>query len=66
MKEGLEANRKICQKQQKELRQKLLSAGEYQEAFQLFFRQHAMLHSESMSRKGLFSLEDELFEDLSD
>lgn len=66
MKEGLEANRKICQKQQKELRQKLLSAGEYQEACQLFFRQHAMLHSESMSRKGLFSLEDELFEDLSD
>jgi len=66
VKEGLEANRKICQKQQKELRQKLLSAGEYQEAIQLFFRQHAMLHSESMSRKGLFSLEDELFEDLSD
>lgn len=66
MKEGLEANRKICQKQQKELRQKLLSAGEYQEACQLFFRQHAMLHSERMSRKGLFSLEDELFEDLSD
>jgi hypothetical protein len=65
VKEGLEANRKICQKQQKELRQKLLSADEYQEACQLFFRQHAMLHSENMSRKGLFSLEDELFEDLS-
>lgn len=66
MKEGLEANRKICQKQQKELRHKLLSANEYQEACKLFFRQHAMLHSEKMSSTGLFSLEDEVFEDLSD
>jgi hypothetical protein len=66
LKEGLEANRKICQKQQRELRHKLLSADEYQEACQLFFRQHAMLHSEKMSGAGLFSLEDEVFEDLSD
>ena len=66
LKEGLEANRKICQKQQTELRHKLLSAGEYQKACQLFFRQHAMLHSEKMSGAGLFSLEDEVFEDLSD
>jgi hypothetical protein len=66
LKEGLEANRKMCQKQQSELRRKLLSADEYQKACELFFRQHAMLHSEKMSRKGLFSLEDELFEDLSE
>ncbi len=66
MKEGLEANRKICQKQQTELRHKLLSADEYQKACRLFFRQHAMLHSEKMSGAGLFSLEDEVFEDLSD
>jgi hypothetical protein len=66
LKDGLEANRKVCQKQQTELRHKLLSAEEYQEACQLIFRQHAMLHSERMSGAGLFSLEDEVFEDLSD
>ncbi len=65
MKEGLEANRKICQKQQTELRHKLLSANDYQEACQLFFKHHAMLHLEKMSGAGLFSLEDEVFEDLS-
>ncbi len=66
MKEGLEANRKICQKQQTELRHKLLSAEHYQEACQLFFRQHAMLHSDNMANAGLFSLEDEVFDDLSE
>lgn len=66
MKDGLEANRKVCQKQQRELRHKLLSADEYQEACQLFFKQHAMLHSEKMSGVGHFSLEDEVFENLSD
>ena len=66
MKEGLEANRKICQIQQTELRHKLLSAEQYQEACQLFFRQHAMLHSGKMANAGLFSLEDEVFDDLSE
>ena len=65
MKEGLEANRKICQKQQTELRHMLLSDDQYQDAFQLFFKQHAMLHSASMAQTELFSLEDEVFEDLS-
>jgi hypothetical protein len=66
LKDGLETNRKICQKQQRELRHKLLSAGEYQQACQLFFKQHAMLHSEIISGAGHFSLEDEVFEDLDD
>ena len=65
MKEGLEANRKICQKQQTELRHMLLSDDQYQDAFQLFFKQHAMLHSASMAQTEPFSLEDEVFEDLS-
>jgi hypothetical protein len=65
LKEGLEANRKICQKQQTELRHMLLSDDQYQDAFQLFFKQHAMLHSASMAQTELFSLEDEVFEDLS-
>jgi len=66
LKDGLEANRKVCQKQQRELRHKLLSDDEYQEACQLFFKQHAMLHSDKMSGAGHFSLEDEVFEDLDD
>ncbi len=66
MKEGLEANRKICQKQQTELRHMLLSDNQCQYAFQLFFKQHAMLHSASMAQTEPFSLEDEVFEDLSD
>ncbi len=66
MKEGLEANRKICQKQQSELRHMLLSDDQYQDVFQLFFKQHAMLHSASMAQSETFSLEDEVFEDLSE
>ncbi|MGW8226590.1 MAG: DinB family protein, partial [Anaerolineales bacterium] len=66
MKEGLEANRKICQKQQTELRHKLLSKDQQQDAFRLFFKQHAMLHSASMAQAELFSLEDEVFENLSE
>ena len=66
MKEGLEANRKICQKQQSELRRKLRSDDQYQDAFQLFFKQHAMLHTASMAQSETFSLEDEVFEDLSE
>jgi hypothetical protein len=66
LKEGLEANRKICQKQQTKLRHMLLSDDQYQDAFQLFFKQHAMLHSASMAQTETFSLEDEVFEDLED
>jgi hypothetical protein len=66
LKEGLEANRKICLKQQTELRHKLLSAEQYQEACQLFFKQHAMLHSDKMANAGLFSLEDKIFDELSE
>jgi hypothetical protein len=66
LKERLEANRKICLQQQTELRHKLLSAEKYQEACQLFFRQHAMLHSAGITQEDLFSLEDEVFDHLSE
>ena len=66
MKDGLEANRKLCLKQQTELRHKLLSADHYQEACQLFFKQHAMLHSVKMAQTEPWSLEDEVFDELSD
>jgi hypothetical protein len=66
LKDGLEANRKICLRQQTELRNKLHSTDQYQEAFNLFFKQHAMLHSFAMARTEPFSLEDEVFEDLNE
>lgn len=66
MKEDFEANRKICLKQQSDLRHKLLSADQYQEAKQLFFKQHAMLHSARMAQTTSFSLEDEVFEELNE
>ena len=66
MKDGLEANRKICLKQQSDLRHKLLNSDQFQEAKQLFFKQHAMLHSARMAQTTSFSLEDEVFEDLSE
>jgi len=66
LKDGLEANRKLCLKQQTELRNKLLSADHYQEACQLFFKQHAMLHSIKMAQTEPWSLEDEVFDALSD
>lgn len=66
MKNGLEANRKLCLKQQTELRHKLLSADHYQESCQLFFKQHAMLHSVKMAQTEPWSLEDEVFDELSD
>jgi hypothetical protein len=66
LKEGLEDNRKLLQRQQKALRQRLLSAEQYQAACQLFFTQHAMLHAEEMARSEPFSLEDEVFDGLSE
>lgn len=65
MKNELEASRKQCMKRQTELRHKLLSADHYQEARQLFFKQHAMLHSVKMAQTEAWSLEDEVFDELS-
>jgi hypothetical protein len=64
LKNGFEENRKICQKQQTELRRMLSNAEQFQEACQLFFKQHAMLHSARISQNEYFSLEDEVFENL--
>lgn len=66
MREGLEAKRKLCQEQQSELRRLLLSPDHVEDAFQLFFKQHAMLHSVEMAYRESFSLEDQVFEDLSE
>lgn len=66
MKEGLEANRKLCLKQQTELRKKLQNSDQFEEAKDLFFKQHAMLHTAQMAGSESFSLEDEVFDNLSE
>lgn len=58
--------RKLCLKQQTELRQVMLSFDQPEAAIQLFLRQHAMLHSSSMAQTEPWSFEDEVFNDMSE
>ena len=61
----MDANRKIWNERQKILRQALTGPGEHQQAIDLFLTQHAMLHAAEMSRSGLWSFEDEVWDGLS-
>ena len=60
-----ESFRKLCLKQQTELRELLKDPNQHAEAMQLFFKQHAMLHSELMAGTETWSFEDEILNDLS-
>lgn len=65
----MESYRKLCLKQQTELRQILTRSGQYDEAIQLFLTQHAMLHSAKVAANELaktepWSFEDALLEDM--
>ena len=60
----LESYRKMCLAQQTELRRALLNSKQHARAIQLFLRQHAMLHSASMARAGLWSFEDAVLDDM--
>ena len=61
----MEPNRKSWNERQKDLRQALSRPEEHPQAINLFLTQHAMVHSAEMSRSGLFSFEDEVWEGLS-
>ena len=61
----MEPNRKSWNERQKALRQALSRPEEHPQAINLFLTQHAMVHSAEMSRSGLFSFEDEVWEGLS-
>jgi hypothetical protein len=66
LEEIIETYRKLCLKQQTELRKKLLNEDCYDETIELFMTQHAMLHSASMADGGSWSLADYVFSDISE
>jgi hypothetical protein len=61
-----ESYRKMCLKQQTELRQVMMSVNHYDQAMRLFLDQHAMLHSAKIAPKVPWSFEDEIFNDVSE
>jgi len=63
---SVESYRKLCLKQQTELRKRMTNFNQYDEAMQLFFSQHAMLHSAKMAQTEPWSFEDEVLDDLSE
>ena len=66
MEEIIETYRKLCLKQQTELRKKLLNEDNYDEAVELFMTQHAMLHSAKMAQSGSWSFADYVFSDITE
>jgi hypothetical protein len=64
MDEKLESNRKLCLKQQTELRRVLTRSKQHDEAMQLFFSQHALLHSANMAGTEPWSFEDAILDDM--
>lgn len=61
-----ESYKKLCMKQQTELRGIMLGGASQDEAVQLFLRQHAMLHSGEMEQCAPWSFEDEVFMNLTE
>jgi hypothetical protein len=64
--ESVEIHRKVCLRQQTELRRLMTSPGKFDEAIRLFMVQHAMLHSERVAQTGSWSFEDEVLNDISE
>jgi hypothetical protein len=61
-----ESYRKLCLTQQSELRELMKDPNQYAEAMQLFFSQHAMLHSAIMAQTEPWSFEDEVLDGLTE
>jgi hypothetical protein len=64
--ETIETNRKLLLKKQTDLRRFMTIAGQFDVAMQLFFEQHASLHSARVSESEIWSFEDVLLEDITD
>ena len=62
----MDPNRKYWNDQQKLLRQALTKSDDHQSAIGLFLCQHAMVHKAEMSRMGLHSFADEVWQDASE
>lgn len=63
---SVETYRKICLKQQTELRRIMMDSKQFDKAIQLFLRQHALLHSAKMVDTESWSFEDEVLNDMAD
>jgi hypothetical protein len=63
---SVETYRKICLKQQTELRRIMMDSRQFDKAIQLFLRQHALLHSANMVDTESWSFEDEVLNDMAD
>lgn len=62
--ETVESYRKICLKQQTELRRVMISFNQHDAAIGLFLSQHTMLHSQKMAQTESWSFEDEVLNDM--
>jgi len=62
--ESMAFYRKLCLKQQTELRKIMLSPNQFDRAIQLCLNQHAMLHAKKMAQTEPWSFEDEIYRDL--
>ena len=62
--ETVVAYRKLCLKQQTELRRIMISSNQHDKAIRLFMSQHAMLHSRRMAQTESWSFEDEVVSDM--
>ncbi len=62
----MEPHRKLWNEQQQALRKALSCPQEHQQAVALFLDQHAMLHESAVSGAGLWSLEDEVWQGLTE
>ncbi len=62
----IETNRKRLNKQQTELRRIMTTPGQFDEAMQMVFDQHASLHAAKVSHADIWSFEDAVLDDLKD
>jgi hypothetical protein len=62
----MDPNRKFWNQQQQTLQRTLTHSGDHQKAIGLFLEHHAMVHSAKMAQSGLWSLEDEALEGLTE
>ena len=64
--QSVEWYRKLCLKQQTQLRSIMMRFNQHDQAIELFLNQHAMLHSQRMAQTELWSFEDEILNDMPD
>jgi hypothetical protein len=62
----MDKNRQLWNQQQQQLRQALAKPAGHERAMALFLSQHASMHSAEMSGAGLWSIEDEAWQGLSE